>query len=216
MLKVGLTGEMASGKTTISKIFQAKGVPYYNCDNHSKELLVTVPELIDLVKKEFGDDIYEGNVYKNLAQKVFIEGSESELDKLTSLINPFINADIDKFFADNEAAKFCLIETATLYEVGMDKILDRVIYIYAPEEIRLKRAFQKSGLTEQDYKNRMFRQISSVEKIRQSDYIISNYDDFDINALIDQVYEHLTTRDPEKYVAKKFLQEMYKTIENGK
>jgi dephospho-CoA kinase len=216
MIKVGLTGEMAVGKTHIAKLIEGRGVPYYNCDNHSKELLVTVPELIDLVKKEFGEDIYEGNVYKNLAQIVFMEGSEAKLDKLTSLINPFINADIDKFFADNQTAKFCLIETATLYEVGMDKILDRVIYVTAPEIMRLQRAKERSGITEQEYRNRMKRQVDSTIKIKKSDYIIYN-DDFDqTNKLVEQIYNHLQNHEPEKYVIKEFLNEHYKTLENGK
>lgn len=215
-LRVGITGSMGSGKSFVANLFAERGVPIFNCDNHSKELLVTVPELIDLIKKEFGEDIYEGNVYKNLAQKVFAEGSEAELDKLTSLINPFINADIDKFFADNQTAKFCLIETATLYEVGMDKILDRVIYVTAPEIMRLQRAKERSGITEQEYKNRMKHQIDSTLKIRKSDYIIYN-DDFDqTNRLVEQIYNHLQNHDPEKYVIKEFLNEHYKTLENGK
>jgi len=205
MLKIGITGELGSGKTYISNIFQAKGVPYYNCDERSKQLLITIPELIQLIKAEFGEMIYEGNIYKNLANFVFIKDSDEKLNKLVSLINPFINADIDKFYLDNKYEKFCLIETATLYEVEMDKKLDRVIYIYVPEELRIKRAFQRSGLTEEDYRNRMKNQITSIDKIKRSNYIISNYDDFDINMQIEHIYTHLTTCDPANYIVNTLL-----------
>lgn len=202
MIKTGITGEMASGKTTISKMFVEKGVPYYNCDDNSKKLLITIPNLIEEIKQEFGETIYEGNVYKNLAQLVFLKDDDTKLRKLVSIIEPFINADIENFYEQNKESKWCLIESATLYESEMEKTLDRVIYVLVPEEERIKRAFQRSGLTEQDYKNRMKNQIDSITKIKKSDYIICNYSDFDINQLVEQVYDHLTNRDPEKYVVK--------------
>jgi len=199
MIKVGITGEMASGKSFISKLFVDKGVPYYNCDDNSKKLLITIPELIEAVKAEFGETIYEGNVYKNLAELVFIKDDNTKLNKLVSIIDPFIKADIDKFYQENLNSKWCLIETATLYEVEMEKSLDRVIYVLVPEEIRIQRAFKRSGLSEQDYKNRMKNQIDSITKIRKSDYIISNYYDFDISQMIEQIHNHLTNHDPAKY-----------------
>lgn len=192
MIKVGITGELASGKTSMSKLFVDKGVPYYNCDDNSKKLLVTIPELIEAVKAEFGETIYDGNVYKNLAELVFLKDDNTKLNKLVSIIDPFINADIEKFYQENANAKWCLIETATLYEVEMEKSLDRVIYVWVPEDIRIRRAFQRSGLTSQDYYNRMKNQIDSITKITKSDYIISNYDDFNIPEMIDQIWNHLT------------------------
>ena len=202
MLKVGLTGDLASGKSYISNLFIEKGVPYYNCDDNSKKLLITIPELMQLVKAEFGETIYEGNVYKNLANLVFLKDDDTKLKKLVSIINPFINVDIERFYQENKEAKWCLIETATLFELQMEKTLDRVIYVLVPEEIRLKRAFQRSGLTKEDYYNRMKNQIDSIAKIKKSDYIISNYDDFDVSRMVEQIWNHITNHDPEKYVIK--------------
>lgn len=202
MLRVGITGELGAGKSYISKLFIEKGVPYYNCDDNSKKLLITIPELMQLVKAEFGETIYEGNVYKNLANLVFLKDDDTKLKKLVSIIEPFINTDIERFYQENKDAKWCLIETATLFEVQMEKNLDRVIYVLVPEEIRLQRAFQRSGLTKEDYYNRMKNQIDSITKIKKSDYIISNYDDFDINSLVEQTWNHLTNHDPDKYVVK--------------
>ena len=204
MLKVGVTGDMASGKSYISKLFIEKGVPYYNCDDNSKKLLTTIPELIEAVKLEFGATIYEGNVFKNLANLVFLKDDDTKLNKLVSIIDPFINADLENFYSDNKDSKWVLVETATLYEVGMEKTLDRVIYVWVPEEIRMQRAFQRSGLTKEDYYNRMKNQIDSITKIKKSDYIISNYDDFDILQMVDQIFNNLTYHDSSKYVIKDF------------
>ena len=200
MLKVGITAELASGKSYISELFRDKGVPYYNCDDNSKKLLITIPELIQKVKVEFGETIYEGNIYKNLANLVFLKDDDTKLTKLVSIIDPFIKEDIDKFYETNKDSKWVLIESATLYEVGMEKTLDRIIYVSVPEEIRLQRAFQRSGLTKEDYFNRMKNQIDSITKIKKSDYIISNYSDFDISQMIEQIWNHLTNYDSEKYV----------------
>jgi len=203
MLKVGITGELGAGKSFISKLFVAKGVPYYNCDDNSKKLLITNPDLIESIKAEFGETIYEGNVYKNLSNLVFLKDDDTKLKKLVSIIDPFIYADIDKFYSENKDSKWCLIETATLFETEMDKQLDRIIYVYVPKKIRLQRAYERSGLTSEDYDNRMKKQIDSLTKIKKSDYIISNYDDFNILEMVDTIWEHLTNRDPEKYVFKR-------------
>lgn len=200
MLKVGITGELGAGKSYISELFRDKDVPYYNCDDNSKKLLVTIPELIQKVKVEFGETIYEGNIYKNLANLVFLKDDDTKLTKLVSIIDPFIKEDIDKFYETNKDSKWVLIESATLYEVGMEKTLDRIIYVSVPEEIRFQRAFQRSGMTKEDYVNRMKNQIDSITKIKKSDYIISNYSDFDISQMIEQIWNHLTNYDSEKYV----------------
>ena len=206
-IRVGITGDMGSGKTWISMLFEQKGVPVYNCDENSKRLISTLPELITEIKTEFGENMYEGNLFKNLAAIVFVD--EARLEKLTSIIRPYINNDIESFFTKHSEEKFALIETATLYEVGMNKILDRVIYVHADEKVRMERAKTRSGTTEEDYRNRMKNQINSVKKIRMSDYTISNGPDDDPIELVEQVYEHLTTMDPEKYVAKKWLDEHF-------
>jgi dephospho-CoA kinase len=200
MLKVGITAELGAGKTFISELFRDKDVPYYNCDDNSKKLLITIPELIQKVKVEFGETIYEGNIYKNLANLVFLKDDDTKLTKLVSIIDPFIKEDIDKFYETNKDSKWVLIESATLYEVGMEKTLDRIIYVSVPEEIRFQRAFQRSGLTKEDYVNRMKKQIDPITKIKKSDYIISNYSDFDISQMIEQIWNHLTNCDSEKYV----------------
>lgn len=208
-MRIGITGECGSGKSFICKIFEAMGISVYNCDNGSKQLVIGNQELVAEIKAEFGENIYEGNVYKNLANIVFIEGSEERLEKLTSLIHPYIDKDINEFYTQHQAEKFCLIETATLYEVGMEKSCDRVIYVCVSEATRMERARIRSGFSEQDYKNRMKKQISPIIKIRKSDYIIQNDISDNINEQIQQVYNHLTHHDPEKYVAKKWLDEYY-------
>lgn len=203
MIKVGITGELGAGKSFISKIFEVLGISVYNSDDRSKKLISTNHELISKIKDVFGENIYEGNLYKNLADVVFVD--DDKLSLLTSLISPYLIEDINNFYKENSDEKFCLIESAILFESELINLVDRVIYVYVPEDIRIERAKLRSNLSEEEYKNRMKNQMDSVEKIKKSDYIISNYDDFNINEMVYQIFDHLYNRDPEKYTSKKYL-----------
>lgn len=206
MLRTGITSEMGAGKTFISNVFATKGVKIYNCDNQSKWLILNNSELIEKIKKEFGEDIYEGeSVFKNLSKQTFVVGGDSKLKLLMSLISPYFQEDLLSFYERNKEEKFCLVESAILFEHNMEKDLDRVIYVSVPEDIRIQRAISRDGITAEQYRIRMKDQIDPIIKIRKSDYVISNYGDFDIYALIDQVYNHLMYHDPSKYLSKEFL-----------
>jgi len=190
MIKVGVTGEMGSGKSYISKLFERKGVPVYNCDKGSKHLVMNDVNLILAIKEEFGEDIYVGeSVFKNLSKLVFIEGDKTRLNKLMSIISPFIEADMQRFYEEHKDEKFCLVESAILYENKMDENLDKVIYVACPEEIRIRRAIERDGITERDYHNRMEKQISSIDKIKRSEHIIYNGDYGDAEQCVNEVYD---------------------------
>jgi dephospho-CoA kinase len=193
MLRVGITGEMGSGKTFIANLFAGKGVPVYNCDRAAKELTANDPELILQIKKHFGENIYEGNVFKNLSDIVFASDGKDNLKILADLIHPHIYTDIDKFVETNSGNKtgFCLIESAILYENGMDKKLDAVIYVSSPEKTRKKRAMDRDKITEIEYDNRMKNQISSTTKIHKSNYIVYNTLTDNIGKRVEDIYNSL-------------------------
>ena len=193
MKRIGITGDLGSGKSFIANKFALRGVPVYNCDRGSKNLVMTNSDLILEIKAEFGEYIYVDNVFKSIAKLVFLENDDTRLKKLMSIISPYINVDMEKFYEDNKDSKFCLVESAILYESKMEEKLDDVIYVAAPEEIRIKRAMERDGMTEQEYHNRMKNQISYVDKIKNSKYIIYNAEDNDWMAkVIDDVYEQLS------------------------
>jgi dephospho-CoA kinase len=189
-IKLGLTGELASGKSTICDIFESRGVPVYNCDNGSKNLVITNLDLIQKIKSEFGNDIYDANIFNNLAKIVFAENAEEKLKTLTALITPYINADIDLFFDTNKDEKFCLIESAILFETDLYKKVDDILYVVVPENIRIKRAIGRNGMTEKEYKIRMKNQIFWIEKVRRSTFTIHNIDFEVAKETIDYIYDY--------------------------
>jgi dephospho-CoA kinase len=176
MIRLGITGELGSGKTTICKIFEERGIPVYNCDNGSKNLVITNLDLIKKIKSEFGNDIYDGNIFSNLSKIVFVENAEDRLKKLSSLIEPYINADIDLFFDTNKDKKFSIIESAILFESDLYKKVDDIIYVVVPENIRIQRAFERNGMSEKEYKIRMKNQIYWIDKVKRSSFTIHNTD----------------------------------------
>ena len=178
LIRVGITGEMGSGKSFVANLFAERGVPVYNCDNRSKWCILNNNELIVKIKQEFGENIYtEGeSVFKNLSKITFIEGDRTKLDLLMSLVSPYFNADLDAFCETHKDEKFCLIESAILYESKMNEGMDKVIYVTASEEVRIRRAMDRDGITEEHYKIRMKNQMDSIEKIKRSDFVIYNQD----------------------------------------
>ena len=195
LLKVGITGEMGSGKTYVASLFEKKGIPVYNCDKNAKKLVVENKELIDEIKMHFGENIYVGNVYKNLANIVFDERGADVLKILSWLIHPYIYEDIDIFCELNkDKAKFCLIESAILFENKMETKLDMVIYVSVPIEIRKRRAMQRDNISSEEYDIRMKTQISSISKMRACQHVIYNCDDGVKNNLskrVDDLYHQI-------------------------
>lgn len=199
MLKVGITGEMGSGKTYISNLFAEKGVPVYNCDRASKKLVSSNPDLIEEIKKYFGENIYEGNVFKNLSEIVFTQDPDSakNLKILSDIIHPYIYEDIDNFckLHSEGDAKFCLIESAILYENKMDRKLDMVIYVSVPETIRKQRAMTRDNITEKEYNIRMKTQLPSSEKTMRSNYILYNSGSNKVIPRINELYTSINWLD---------------------
>lgn len=195
MIKVGITGEMGSGKTFISKLFSNIGIPVYNCDKNAKLLVTTNDGLKSDIKKYFGENIYDGDVFKNLSSLVFTkdENSVKNLKILTDLIYPYLYKDIDDFCEKNDNKVYCLIESAVLYENKMENNLDLVIYVSAFPDVRLKRAMERDKITKEDYNNRMKTQISPEVKKTKANYLIYNNGETDLKDRISIIDSSINT-----------------------
>ena len=176
MLRVGITGDMGAGKTWISKLFEALGVEVFNCDRESKWLILNNPALIEGIKKEFGNHIYDvtANVFKELGKIIFVEGDKTKLNRLMEIVAPHLTRTLGYFYDRNKDKGFCLVESAVLFEYGMEEDLDRIIYVSASYSVRLARTMKRDGITEQQYKTRMEGQMNRMDKIAQSRFLIVN------------------------------------------
>jgi len=174
MLKIGITGGIGSGKTTVCRVFELLGIPVFNADTSAKSIMVANSSLIASIKKEFGEEAYFPNNELNrkyLADKVF--NNQEALTKLNNLVHP---ATIKSFvdWSLRQKSAYVIKEAAILFESGSYKDCDFVIVVTSPEEIRIKRVIEREGVNEDNVRSRMSKQMPEEEKEELADFIIIN------------------------------------------
>jgi dephospho-CoA kinase len=174
MLKVGLTGNIGSGKSIISHIFNILGIPVYNADNESKKILDS-PELIPQIISVFNKEVINSDNTinkKKLAEIVF--NDKLKLDKLNAIIHPLVMYDFETWCSKNNNHPYVINESAILVETNLYKQFDKLITVSAPEELRIARVMKRDNCNREKVLVRINNQLSEEEKIKVSDYIINN------------------------------------------
>lgn len=173
MIKVGLTGGIGSGKTTIAKIFGILNIPVYNADDAAKRLMNTNEKLKATIIEHFGEYSYANGELdrKYLASIVF--NNKEKLDLLNSLTHPVTIEDAEKWM-NKQNAPYIIKEAALLFESGAAERLDYVIGVYAPQHIRVKRVMERDKLSAEEVMKRISRQIDEEMKMKLCNFIITN------------------------------------------
>ena len=172
-LKIGLTGGIGSGKSTVAKIFELLDVPVYYADAASKRLYHTDKELMASLKKHFGEDIYTSEQLNRAKLAAIVFNDKEKLDLLNSLVHPPTIRDAEEW-AMRQTTPYVIKEAALLFESGSVAGLDYVIGVYAPTHLRIKRVMDRDGISREDVHNRMSRQIDESIKMRLCDFVVSN------------------------------------------
>lgn len=176
MYKVGITGGIGSGKTTACKVFEVLGIPVFYADTVAKDIMTQDTLLIEGVKAAFGNESYfeDGKLNnKHIAGIVF--NNEQALSQLNALVHPAVFRAFDAWEATIPATvPYTLKEAAILFESGSYKLCDTTILVTAPYEVKLKRLMQRDGVTEEQVKARMDKQLSDEEKTKMADHFIIN------------------------------------------
>ncbi len=177
MLKIGITGNIGSGKTTVSKLFELMGIPVFYADDAAKILMVTDTDLIAGVKQTFGNESYLDDKTlnrKHIADIVF--NDETQLAKLNALVHPAVFRAFDKWAEQEvkDGVPYVLKEAAVLFESGSYKFCDKTIMVTAPLELRIKRVMHRDDISREEVLNREARQFTEEKKTHLADYIIKN------------------------------------------
>jgi dephospho-CoA kinase len=175
-LQIGITGGIGSGKSIVCKIFKSLGVPVYDADSRAKSVMTTDGILISQIKKEFGELSYhwDGTLNRNsLGKEVF--QNPSRLKVLNELVHPRVALDYENWRSEHLDFSYVIKEAALLFESGSYELLDCIIVITAPEELRIERVRSRDkGRSVEQIKNIIAQQWPEDEKIRKSNAIISN------------------------------------------
>ena len=174
MLKVGITGGIGSGKSTVSRFFSELGVPVYDSDQRAKSLMQHDDSIIIKIKKEFGDDSYLNNVLNrsHIAEIVF--KNELKLKQLNAIVHPVVRTDFNNWLSQNSTARFVIKEAAIMIESGAYKDLDKLIVVNANREQKIKWIKKRDHLLLEDIENRIQNQLSDKIRNQYADFIIEN------------------------------------------
>lgn len=185
MLRIGLTGGIGSGKTTVARIFETLGIPVYYADDAAKKLMATNKELREAIINIFGKESYKGTEPNRSFLASIVFSDEDQLKKLNSLIHPATINDAASWM-DQQNAPYAIKEAAIIFETGSDKFLDKVIGVYAPEPLRIERVMKRDGLSESQIRQRMSQQMDEDQKMEKCNFVIKNDE---VHSLIKQVLE---------------------------
>jgi dephospho-CoA kinase len=175
MLKIGITGGIGSGKTTVCHLFETLHIPVYYADDAAKWLMNNNADLIIAIKNAFGSDVYNDQNQlqrTKLASIVFSNANARKL--LESLVHPAVEQHNQQWIEQHKNAPYVLKEAALVFESGSYKHLDKVITVTAPLELRISRVTKRDNATVEQVKARIAAQMPDEEKIRLSDFVIYN------------------------------------------
>lgn len=175
MLKVGITGNIGSGKTTVSRIFEVLGIPVFYADIAAKHVMVNDEILITAIKGAFGDVSYfdDGSLNrKHIANIVF--NDEKELAVLNSIVHPAVFRAFDNWVKQYNDVPYVLKEAALLFESDSYKMCDKTIMVTAPLPMRIQRVAARDGMSEAEIMSRESKQFTEEKKAKLADYVIRN------------------------------------------
>ncbi|MFZ9686988.1 MAG: dephospho-CoA kinase [Chitinophagaceae bacterium] len=173
MLKIGLTGGIGTGKTTVAKIFEAIGIPVYYADIEAKRLMERHPILIEEIKSIFGADAYVNEKLNRslIAQAAF--NNKDLLQRLNACVHPYTIED-GKNWMLKQTSPYAIKEAALIFESDIHSEFDKVIGVYAPHAMRIQRVMKRDGITQDQVYERMQHQIEDEIKYKLCDEIIVN------------------------------------------
>ena len=176
MLKVGITGGIGSGKTTVCKIFESLGVPVYYADDRAKWLTENDPDIVAAIKSLFTDDIFKDGRLDRKKVSSIVFSDKNKLQQLNAIIHPAVFKDAERWQKEQSEKNipYSLKEAALLFESGSYKELDKIILVSAPLQLRIERVMQRDSTSEEEVLNRINHQMPENEKEKMADFIIKN------------------------------------------
>lgn len=171
--RIGLTGGIGSGKTTVAHIFETLGIAVYYADDAAKKLMNENEDLRSSILQHFGPHAYTNNQLNRSFLSSLIFSNDEKLALLNSLVHPVTIADADIWMQEQTSA-YIIKEAALIFESDAWKHVDKVIGVSAPYELRIKRAMQRDNISAEQVQARMSKQMDEAEKMSRCDFVLNN------------------------------------------
>lgn len=190
MFKLGITGGIGSGKTSVCRVFEVLNIPVFSADRVARNIMEDDESIIAGINSIAGRDLYTNGSLDRPALSDLIFNDKASLEKVNSLVHPAVLRKFIQWVSD-QSAPYVIMEAAILFESGAAKMVDRVATIVAPVEERIERIILRSKLSREQITERMRNQIDDITRSRNSDYVINNAENDMIIPVILKIHDDI-------------------------
>ncbi len=182
MFKVGVTGGIGSGKSTLCRKFAERGIAVYDSDSRAKALMAE--QLREELVGRFGGEVFEGGRLNRqwLAARVFSD--PAELEALNAIVHPAVMADF-RAWAERQECRYVILESAILFDAGLEGEVDRSVAVLAPLSLRVERTCRRDGCDEEAVRRRIAAQMDDDTLRDRADYAVVNVFEEDLDAAVE-------------------------------
>ena len=192
MRKIGITGGIGSGKSYVCRKIAQRGIPVYYTDDKAKQLMIQNSDVIHALKQLIGKDAYIDGQLNRSKVATYMFDNAANTAKVNAIVHPAVKRDFTQW-ANSQQSELVVQECAILFESGFEATVDITVEVYAPKELRIKRACQRDNATTEQIISRMNQQMDEERKRQLADYCIINDGtadiDLQINKMLDSIME---------------------------
>jgi dephospho-CoA kinase len=172
-MRLGITGGIGSGKTSVCRVFNVLGIPVFSADAEARKIMDTDNEIIAKVRTIAGKDVYSSGYLDRMELAAIIFNNKNLLKEINGVVHPVV---FENFISweRSVSASYVIMEAAILFESKASELVDRIATVVAPVEERIERVVRRNNLSREQVIDRIKNQMDDEEKIRLSDYVIYN------------------------------------------
>lgn len=189
---VGITGGIGSGKSHVCHMIESMGYPVFYCDDEAKRIIRTHPDVRQELCQLINPNLYDAN---GILQKKMLASHLCRGKEYAAQVDRIVHPRVAKAFQNwcmQQNATFCFMECALLFESGFDRLVQHVVHIDTPENVRLRRIMQRDNISEESARKWIALQMPETEKKQRADYCICNDDGIDTAAEVGKALQHIS------------------------
>lgn len=173
MLKIGLTGGIGAGKSTVAKIFSVLGIPVYQADKEAKRLMESDSALMEKIRNAFSEKAYSNGQLDRKYLSALVFNNKQKLDLLNSIVHPFTIKDGNAWM-ERQSTPYAIKEAALIFESGSQSDYDRIIGVFAPPALRIHRTIKRDHVDREKVMGRIENQMDESIKMKLCDHVLIN------------------------------------------